>query len=548
MASVTVCIPIAPQHSDISNKAILSVKMQTVKCDILISHDKEQKGPGFLRNRMAEHATTDFLVFLDADDELMPSFIEETLRAYKSRYVYTDWYNDEGAYKEAPDCAWSRNTWHLVTALIPTQFHRTIGGFNENLPALEDSEYYLRMTTSGLCGRRLNKPLVKYSNKGFRSKDARNSGIENAIKNELVQRYGGKSMSCCDQGPQIIIPPGGKVDGDILAVTLWGGNHTELGRSTGRIYPRSGNGQLMWVHPADVRVSPHLWRQVEQEVVEPEPPPVVMVKPDVAKVIRLSSAMETDDPVFAFPAQMPNSYQDIRLLAELSGYQTVSLDDIDPFDTSPLIVLSPYKLEPLDLPRRIICWQLEYAGEYTDQYDNLPHELWASDPFWAKENNAKYVMVGSHPGLAQGFVRNSSNFKYDVTMLGYMVPRRQSIKDSIKCLWPENYPGHGAIRANVLAKTRIMLHVHQHDGKKYFAPQRLAIAAAFKMPVISEKVWDIGDFGKLIPFIEYDQIPYTVSKALDIDPVKLNDAGSRLYNFLCVEHTFQQCIEEALKQ
>ena len=66
----------------------------------------------------------------------------------------------------------------------------------------------------------------------------------------------------------------------------------------------------------------------------------------------------------------------------------------------------------------------------------------------------------------------------------------QAIKDQLNDLhWPIDYPGHDTESRNVvLSNSRLMLHVHQHDNAPFVAPQRIAIAAAYHMPVVSAPI------------------------------------------------------------
>lgn len=313
------------------------------------------------------------------------------------------------------------------------------------------------------------------------------------------------------------------------------------------------------------------------------PPPIVTAKPDVARLLRLAnpatefdapipgilvgknvtaeefadiakqaqamgvgrradrSTPSTDDPIFIFPEKDYPSYRDIKTLVKLSGFDLIEGWKIDAFSKRPYIVVSPEPIIDLNgLKSRVICWQLEYAGDYTHNYDGFQGEVWASDKAWADANGAKYVLMGSHPGLADG---EPLEPWHDVTMLGYMIPRRQAIKDQLSGLrWPADYPGHGTPeRATVLLRTRMMLHVHQHENSLYCAPQRIALAAAHHMTVVSETVTDPGDLAEYVTYADYAKIPATVKRVLK----KNGDRG--LHEFLCVERTFRKCVEEALK-
>src|SRR5690606_26302862 len=105
----------------------------------------------------------------------------------------------------------------------------------------------------------------------------------------------------------------------------------------------------------------------------------------------------------------------------------------------------------------------------------------------------KLVVMGSHPRLADAIrplVTNSK--KYDVLMLAYMTERRQHIAQQMNDLSmpSEVYPGYGAARDEQLVNSKLFLHVHQRDDVRAIAPQRIALAAAYKLPLICESVPD----------------------------------------------------------
>lgn len=266
MTPITVIIPIGPGHADIARRAIASVETQTERCDLLPVYDLDGHGAGWTRNQGLAKVQTPFVVFLDADDWLEPTFAERTLAVRTARhYVYTDWYNDD-VLQLAPDKPWCGGNWHVVTALLPTNWAQEVGGFDETLPAAEDTDFYLKLVTRRLCGQRLNEPLFHYSGHGLRSQALERSGRKDALMAEIGRRYTGK-MGCCGNNPEIEnLPQGEKLDTDVLAVALWGGNQILRGRATGRMYPRTGNGKLAWVDPRDVAAMPDKWK-----VAPPEP-------------------------------------------------------------------------------------------------------------------------------------------------------------------------------------------------------------------------------------------------------------------------------------
>jgi hypothetical protein len=392
----------------------------------------------------------------------------------------------------------------------------------------------------------------------------------------MTLRYGGK-MGCCGDKTAIAKPIGEKQPGDVLAMALWHGNRTEFGRVTKRNYPRISYPRTAWVDPRDVTQSPALWQVVQQPDVEQgqglglqqiaqagmatvvrqpyappafePPPPPVEAKPDVSRVIRLGrqATARVDEPIFVFPEKEYPSYSDVRRLVSLSGFDAITTRKIDVFSRRPYIVISPEPIPNLNgIPARVICWQFEYAGDYANNYKGFTGEVWASDKAWAEANGAKYVLLGSHSDLAEGLQARKPDWDYDVTMLGYMTPRRQAIKDQLSDLrWPMDYPGHGTIeRGNILWATHAMLHVHQHDNAPFLAPQRIAIAAAYHMPTVCETLADPGDLKDVLAFADYGTLPNAINRLLLIGGVNLGEA---LHQFLCVERTFRTCVEEALK-
>lgn len=611
--AVTFVIPIGPAHRELAQRAIASVQAQTVPCALLTMEDSEGRGPGYLRNIMMRQVATPFVSFLDADDWVEPAFAEATLNEWKriggNKYIFTDWLNANNEIVNAPcrngldgtplsapgSKPYCGGTWHVVTTLISTQWVFAVGGFDESLPAIEDTDFYLKLCAAKLCGHHLALPLFHYSPSGGRALQFHAGPDYHPVMRLLTERYGGQMGCCGDEQPKA--PIGQRQDGDILAMALWHGNRTEYGRATGRNYPRMAMPRVTWVSSADVQASPTLWRKVDVQPPAPvpevetnmvgmvegllktaqmqrtpaappkafqapvaEPPPVAYeAKPDVARVLALAkqrSAGATDEPIFVFSEKQYDSYADIRRLVELSGFESITTKKINAFNSRPYIVVSPEPIPDLNgLKSRVICWQLEYAGEYASNYNGFEGEIWASDKAWADKHNAKYVLMGSHDGLNSGMSADFTKdmreqtiqFDYDVTMLGYMIPRRQAIKAKLADLkWPIDYPGHNTIeRNNVLLNTRLMLHVHQHDNAPFVAPQRVAIAAAYRMPMVSETVADPGALDDVLRYASYDEIPDKVNKTLRYKGVK--SLGERLHQFLCVENTFRKCVMEALK-
>lgn len=131
-----------------------------------------------------------FLAFQDSDDEWLPSKLERQMSAFERGpsglgVVYSDmqrvWGDGTETYLAAPDVRTGRlvgaSAWFyqvcdlgIQSTLIRREWLDAAGHFNEELPALEDLEMFIRL--SRLCAfERLREPLVRYHDTQGLSKD-----------------------------------------------------------------------------------------------------------------------------------------------------------------------------------------------------------------------------------------------------------------------------------------------------------------------------------------------------------------------------------------
>lgn len=81
MSTVAVVIPTIPSRSERLQKAVESVMKQTrVPDQIIVQEDTERLGAWATRNRGLEKVTSDYVAWLDDDDELLPNHIERLAR------------------------------------------------------------------------------------------------------------------------------------------------------------------------------------------------------------------------------------------------------------------------------------------------------------------------------------------------------------------------------------------------------------------------------------------------------------------------------------
>lgn len=317
---------------------------------------KPGSGPGVARNIGVKNARANLILFLDADDWLVPGIALERLYSewkYSGSIIYSDYYgvslSDEQSlpsfgnrlveynartrevlskFKASYyDCSLAQRQpeaklyhWCLVTCLIPKRFHEQIGGFDETMPSWEDVDYHWRMAQAGICYVYIEEPLVVYQFTTGSRRDKASADSNREVGVSLIEymqvKYKGVAMSPCPGGcgsgsrsvrPEMRVaggPPPNISDNDLVMVKLVDGNlgdHAVFGGSTRTNYGYRASGDIFLVKRVDLEVSPFLFQVVNEEgpsdhpVAQPEPPepqPVAIVSPAAIKA----------DPVVAHPA------------------------------------------------------------------------------------------------------------------------------------------------------------------------------------------------------------------------------------------------------
>lgn len=174
------------QYEEYVGKAIESAQKQTTPPHEIIviddgSHDNSKAvisqydvdlkcipngGVACARNAGAYRATGDYLIFLDADDELNEKFIEETI-GNDEQITYTDYelIGDQGGFVGEPDYSLEEmRKGQLVpstVALVDKRVWELVGGF-DNGEIYEDWGFWLRCATKGFDFEHIKQPLLKY--------------------------------------------------------------------------------------------------------------------------------------------------------------------------------------------------------------------------------------------------------------------------------------------------------------------------------------------------------------------------------------------------
>lgn len=182
---------------------------------------KKGAGTGVARNIGLTHARAPLVLFLDADDILVPQALATMLHAYTQaggRYIYSDWLHLEQSNRwdgpavvhETPHFdaqAWLQGLQHPVSCLIATEDARRVGGFDETMTSWEDWDFYIKLAVAGVHGARVAQPLLIYRlDTGTRRTES--EAQQDRLFNVIDQRYadyrsGDKPMaSCCGGNAQ----------------------------------------------------------------------------------------------------------------------------------------------------------------------------------------------------------------------------------------------------------------------------------------------------------------------------------------------------------
>lgn len=266
------------------------------------------------------------------------------------------------------------------------------------------------------------------------------------------------------------------------------------------------------------------------------------------------------------------SYQDLWRLVDLSGFRTIYVDQFD-LETDYVGILPTCngELRPHIIHRRsilkgpqwatLIHWNLERpdSGDYEvskvtkEGVSNSTSEIlqyvdyqWVSDRYWASlDPRLVYVTMGSHPEFANG---REVMKEYDACALSYNTYRRDRIYgpmgQQLRMAPPSAW---GDERDRILRSSRSMVYVHQ-TPMPIGAPLRMALAAAYHLPVVSERMGDAFPHrnGYDIVMAEYDQIlPVTMAS---LAGGQLPEIGENLYRKLCVEHPFKKCVLDGVER
>ncbi len=268
---------------------------------------------------------------------------------------------------------------------------------------------------------------------------------------------------------------------------------------------------------------------------------------------------KTDMPIkFAKTRHHYDSYGDFWDLVELARFETCYTDEIK-MDDYCIYITAPMNGDTRahltnhiheERNAHIILWLLERPGSEDGGVpnfgrvnrqlivDRLIDEVWVSDRKLAEETSLRYVTLGSNYGLGEP----GDGKVFDFCHMSYITPRRTTIYKHFMNIGPNSW---GEERHNVLQKSYFAVNVHQ-DQFPFCEPLRIALFAAYGLPIISESIHDSHPYGDGLISAPYDDLPDQIKICLKGNVKKYRDHGLAFRQKMCEEFEFGKMVEEAI--
>ena len=246
------------------------------------------------------------------------------------------------------------------------------------------------------------------------------------------------------------------------------------------------------------------------------------------------------------------SYSDYWRLVELGEFEIVDLPDANFNDIDTIYIttfLDGNLKDALMQPTRarVILWQLEWE-QVRPKFEGI-NEVWVSDRHYANQIGARFIPFGSHPDLIP--IKNAPDEDaYDLCSLWFIQhgSRRWSVDQKLRGMNYNLAPnGWGDERAEILRNSRFMLHVHQRDDFRCIAPQRFAIAASAKIPLVSERMWDAYPLSSGEHYAELHDC-HDAWRLANLKVLAQEADPEALYELLCEQYRFDKVVRGAVRR
>lgn len=180
----------AEEWAPFARRAALSAAENTIKPhQIAMLHGD---GLSSARNQAAAAMHCDWLIFLDADDELDPYYVEEMLagqgdiRQPSTLGVHPDGHEDDYPVLIPPGPNFMVRNHLVIGCMVRRDLFVEVGGFND-LPVLEDWDLFIRLRLNGASLGECPKAIYRvHVREGSRNQDSVTHG---RVYTEIQNRY-----------------------------------------------------------------------------------------------------------------------------------------------------------------------------------------------------------------------------------------------------------------------------------------------------------------------------------------------------------------------
>lgn len=264
--------------------------------------------------------------------------------------------------------------------------------------------------------------------------------------------------------------------------------------------------------------------------------------------------------IYANPRYEYPSYRDLYALINVSGFKTCFIDEID-LDSDNYYIVTILNGEYWtnrqfvgkwanckDKRCKIILQDLERRDQFDDVRCILDGDMF--NWYWpidleahkrVEHSKSDYVILGSHPDLADG---DTNHKVHDVTMLCAKAPRRDQIIREL----PRRFKVMPERPFGKLSETKMMLYIHQ-DEQLYHTPIRFAVAAANRMLLIGEQLWDESIYDKGYVKLDINRtVRHLKSFLASGNDRNLNLHTEDMYQYLCVDNRFDIVVKNRIAQ
>lgn len=159
---------------------------------------KTNGGSASARNYGVSRTSGEFVVFLDSDNMLATTFVEETLALLISQspnvgFIYTQLkhFGDSNYITKYPDYdleLLKKKNYIDACCLIKSEITRKYH-FDEKIKIWEDYDYYLTLAESHIYGKLLDKELLNYRVHGSNKDQSAGNFAKIAVRNRLVLKH-----------------------------------------------------------------------------------------------------------------------------------------------------------------------------------------------------------------------------------------------------------------------------------------------------------------------------------------------------------------------